>query len=359
MKHLHICTGANYVTVNGYIKLINSSFNNEDHLFIIRDNVTNPLQQVSGYENVRFMPRAENEDFKELLSMMKEAGHIWFHSMGWNWHTQLKLLMHPAIMKKSSWVEWGADLYDWKRTEGRKLNVWLTNTVMKRWRQKVSSVVAIFPADEKVIHREFGDKVKVIHAIYSIYYHESLDENKPHSLKMNDSYNILVGHSAVRNCHHFECFDALSKFKNENIMLHIPLTYGDMDYAKEVQEYARKIFPEEKLHFIMENIPLDDYVKFLWQIDAGVFKCYRQIALGNICKLLYMCKKVWLPKGSLMHDCFTEKETEIYDFDDIPSLTFEEFSKPALSTEPSAYMQGRMIKENVVKQWDDAFEGRW
>lgn len=43
IKHLHICTGANYVTVNGYTKLINENFDPDEHLFIVRDNADNPL----------------------------------------------------------------------------------------------------------------------------------------------------------------------------------------------------------------------------------------------------------------------------------------------------------------------------
>ncbi len=356
IKNLHISTGANYVTVNGFTKLINENFDPDDHFFIVRDEKTNPLQQVSQFDNVLFMPRADTEDFRELLTYMKRAEHVYFHSMGFGWRFQLQMLLRPQIMKKTTWIEWGADLFDWKRTDGQKIATAVVNKITKTWREKVASVVVIYPADEKVYRESFNPDMKIFHAIYSLYYHEDMERSKPEVFLNDGLCHVLVGHSAVKNCHHFECLEALSHFKDEKIVLHIPLTYGDMAYRDEVIAFARERFPEEKLDFILENMPLDDYARFLWNVDVGVFKVYRQIALGNICKLLYMCKKVYLPKGSLMYDCFTEKETEVYDFGAIKDMTFDEFSAPCKNQTPSDYMMGRMTKERVLDDWRKVFE---
>lgn len=89
--------------------------------------------------------------------------------------------------------------------------------------------------------------------------------------------------------------------------------------------------------------------------DIGIFKVYRQIALGNICRLLYMTKKVFLPAGSLLYDYYKENETEVYDCDKISDMTFEEFSKAPLSTEPSKCIKERMTQEKVIEQWANVF----
>jgi len=355
LKYLHICTGANYVTVNGFTKLINENFDPSEHLFLISDQESNPLQKVSKYENVVFLPNADTENIEELFKYMAVCNHIFFHSMGFSWRFQKRMLKDKALMRKSTWVEWGADLFDWKTANKNKIKEIIVNGVLKSWRKNVGSVVCIFPADEKIYREQFGNKTKIFHAIYSLFYHEDMDRTRPTILKPDDNIHVLVGHSAVKNCHHFECLDSLGHFAKEKIVLHIPLTYGDMEYRDEVIEYAKKLFPEEKLDFIMDNVPLDEYVRFLWTVDIGVFKVYRQIALGNICKLLYMCKKVYLPKGSLMYDCFLDKNTEVFDFDTIKDLSFEEFSKPGSLDKPSDYMMGRMTKDRVISQWKDVF----
>lgn len=356
IKNLHICPRANYVTVNGYIKLINENFNPEDHLFLVIDSPCNPLQKVSDYNNVIFLPDDDKSWQKKLFKYAKDAIHVYFHSMSYSWLFQAKLLARPQIMKKSTWVEWGADLYDWKRSYGSNFRKKITDIILKKWRTSVSSVVFIYPADEKTYRKEFSETVPGFHAIYSLFYHEDMYRTKPEKPLSDGKIHVLIGHSAVKNCHHFECFRALEHFRENNIMLHIPLTYGDMAYKEEVIKKAREIFPEEKLDFILENVPLDKYVTFLWNIDIGVFCVERQIALGNICKLLYACKKVYLPKGSLMYDCFTEKNTEVYDFNEIESESFEDFSRPCVNKEPSEYMKGRMTKQNVLDQWKTVFD---
>lgn len=356
IKNLHICPRANYVTVNGYIKLINENFNPEDHFFLVIDTEENPLQKVSQYNNVVFVPDTKKNWEKTVFGYAKKAVHVYFHSIGYAWTFQAKMLLKPWLMKKSTWIEWGADLYDWHRSYGNPIRRKITDFILKKWRKNVASVVFIYPADEKVYRREFSKTTPGFHAIYSLFYHEDMYRTKPEKPLSDGKLHVLVGHSAVRNCHHEECFDALAHFKDENIVLHVPLNYGDMSYRDEVMKKAREIFPEEKLDFILENVPLDEYVTFLWNVDVGVFCVERQIALGNICKLLYACKKVYLPKGSLMYDCFTEKETEVYDFNEIKNETFEEFSRPCKNKEPSDYMKGRMTKENVLSQWKTVFD---
>ena len=41
--------------------------------------------------------------------------------------------------------------------------------------------------------------------------------------------NILIGNSATETNNHIEVLDLLSKFKNEDIKIYVPLSYGDME----------------------------------------------------------------------------------------------------------------------------------
>ncbi len=356
IKHLHLMTDSNYVTVNGFTTLINENFDKEEHFFIVRDTAENPKQQISKYDNVLWLPEAQGKDFPVLLSYLKAAEKIYWHSMGWYWKTQLKMLLRPSIMKKSVWVEWGADLFSWRRTDGNPVVRALVNFVHKQWRCRVASVVAIFPTDEKVYREQFNKKMPVKHAIYSVYPRKMIDDQKPEQFKNDGITRILVGHSATPSCCHEPVLNSLAHFKDEPVMLYIPLTYGEAEYAEKVKEQALSLFGPEKVTFITENMPLWDYVHFLWDIDIGIFKVYRQIALGNICRLLYMTKKVYLPSGSILYDYFTDADTEVYDCDKIADMSFEEFAAKPINTEPSDYIMERMTLEKVIEQWRRVFE---
>ena len=356
IKYLHLMTDSNYVTVNGFTALVNDNLNANEHFFIVRDTKDNPRQQIDKYDNVLWLPEAQGKDFPVLLGYLKKAEHIYWHSMGWYWKTQLKMLLRPSIMKKSTWVEWGADLFNWRRTDGNRIVRALVNLVHKLWRCNVESVVAIFPTDEAVYREQFSKKVPVMHAIYSVYHHSLIDEQKPEQLRNDGVTHILVGHSATPLCNHIDVLDSLAKFKDEAIMIHIPLTYGETEYAERVKARALELFSPEKVHFLTENMPLWDYVHFLWDIDVGIFKVYRQIALGNICRLLYMTKKVYLPSDSILYRYFTDADTEVYDCDKIAEMTFDDFAAKPEMTEPSAYIQERMTLEKVIAQWQRVFD---
>lgn len=355
IKYLHIMTAANYTTVNGFTKLVNGHFGTKEHFFVVRDVPANPAQSIGEFENVCWLPNAESTESGILFSYIARAEHVFWHSMGWQWKTQLKMLLHPAYMRKSTWIEWGADLFSWKRTDGNPVTRAIVNRIHRQWRTHVSSVVAIFPTDEKVYRDTFHAKTPVFHAMYSVYHPSLIDAQKPASPRTDGVLHILVGHSATPSCHHMEVLDSLAHFKDEKIRLYIPLTYGEMDYAEAVKKKAVAIFGD-KVHFLTENMPLWDYVHFLWDIDVAVFKVYRQIALGNICRLLYMTKKVYMPRGSLLYDFFDGTGTEVYDSDRIEEMTFAEFAQKPRMTEPSQYIMERMNMEKVAAQWGAVFE---
>ena len=192
-------------------------------------------------------------------------------------------------------------------------------------------------------------------ATYSVYRHSQIDDQKPEKFHDPSLTNILVGHSATPLCNHIGILESLAKFKDENIHIYIPLSYGDEAYAQQVITRATEIFGDKAI-FQMKNMPLWDYVHFLWDIDIAIFKVYRQIALGNICRLLYMTKKVYLPKGSLLYNYYEENDTEIYDCDVISQMTFEEFTAKPKMTEPSECIKERMNRGAVIDQWKNVFE---
>ena len=98
----------------------------------------------------------------------------------------------------------------------------------------------------------------------------------------------------------------------ENVEIHLPLSYGNggtdhiNDYPRMVEEYAKILFPN-KVKVLKKLISKWDYDVFLSTIDIAILGAPRQNALGNIIRLLYMGKKVYLAPDNPLFYFLKEK----------------------------------------------------
>lgn len=354
IKYLHIWNGSNYATINNFTILINKNFDPKEHFFVVRDTPENPKQEISKYRNVAWLPHAEGIEYSVFLAYLEAADHIFWHAVGWNFRTLFRVLLHPSIMKKSYWVEWGADLYHWRREE-KGLRHKIVNKINETWRKKIRGAIMIFPADEAVFVSQFGEEIPVLHAGYVAFPCDKTEKLRPVETGEKRPLSILLGHSATPKCNHLEMLEKLSKYRDEDIVIHIPLSYGDAGYAGTVEKKAEELFPQEKLHIMKEPMALPDYIGFLWTVDVAVFDVYRQIALGNIEQLLYMRKKVYLPRDSILGKYYTDNDTEIFDTSLIGEESFEEFAKNDTRKDPPECVVKHLSERSVITQWKVVF----
>ena len=353
IKYLHLFNGSNYATINSFVKMINKNFDPKDHFFVIRDTDENPKQEVSKYRNVAWLPHAEGIEYSVFLNYLHAAQHIFWHAVGWNFRTLFRVMLHPSVMKKSVWVEWGADLYNWRR-EQKGLRHRIVNSINEKWRRKVKAAVVIFPTDEEVFVKQFGDEIPILYAAYVAFPCDKTELLRPEE-KKEGPLSILLGHSATPNCNHLKMLDKLASYKDEDVLINIPISYGDKDYAEEIVKKARSIVPEEKLNIMRDPMPLADYISFLWTVDIGVFDVYRQIALGNIEQLLYMRKKVFLPKESVLGRFYAENDCECFDVDKIGEMSFEEFAENKTNKEVPECIIKHLSEKSIIAEWKVVF----
>ena len=120
-------------------------------------------------------------------------------------------------------------------------------------------------------------------------------------------------------------FKKLKKYRNENIEIICPLSYGcDGDeYRSIVIKAGKKIFGS-KFKPLVEFMPKYDYYKLLSEASVCVYCNNRQQAMGNIFVALATGSRVVLRKDTSMWDHFTSSGFEITDIDMLDIISFDE-----------------------------------
>lgn len=357
MKAIHLMKEEKFT--KGICEFYNNFFNNGLHeiCYLIKSskseinhNISIPQQElIKGEEKFMYYLR--------FIKIIKRYDYVIVHSM-MTLDNYMKLLLLP-YHKKMIWIEWGADLYDWEPKGKCKF---LTKRINRILREKCFRVICIFPPDVDYYKLTFEkSKAKVFYAPYqtsTIGKQYLFHLNNPIQRKEGSPIHILVGHSATRQINHLAILEKLHSFANENILISIPLSYGDKEYAQEVIKKAKSLFSIQKLNFLVNFLSEDDYYLFLNSIDIAIFETDRQIALGNIIPLILQGTKVFLKDNSVMYEYFLENGVPIQKTEDINKVSFSEFICCKQIPDTSKYnlfVNNFVNTDYVVSLWKKAY----
>jgi hypothetical protein len=112
--------------------------------------------------------------------------------------------------------------------------------------------------------------------------------------------DILLGNSATRTNNHLEAFRLLDQFEHDARTIRVPLSYGNMHYAKYVQAKGNEIF-NGNLKAIRGFLPLNEYIKTIRSCGIVVMNHYRQQAMGNTTTMLWLGSKVYLNESNTFY----------------------------------------------------------
>lgn len=357
IKHLHIMTNSNYAVVKNYIRFINEEFNTKEHVFLIRDSQDNMSHDLKGVKNIIWLPNAENQERNKMFFYLKSAEHIYWHYMQWTTVTQLLVLLHPSIFRKSTWIAWGADLYNWEK-ENKTIKVSIRNFIMYLVRARLRCFVGIFPPDIEFFKKKFKSKAKTYYAPYVDGLYNPIYKKEINLLREknnNSCVNILVGHSATKVLNHIETLECIYKFKDENIKIYLPLSYGNMQYGDQVEEKAKSLFGDKVVCF-RKMMSKENYMEFLSTIDIAIFNTTRQIGLFNIQPLIYMQKKIFINSESAMYDYYRSIGIKICDYKLIKKSNFDSFTNKVNMSSGKQYIELYIKnKDKMIEMWSKVF----
>lgn len=345
-----------------YSHFISTFFKQERHEFITNtagyNNIT--FSNNDGDANIIMFLRSENirkplQFIKRTVQTLREMDKsklIIVHSF-----TGVDLLyfcMSPHLLKKTVWVIWGYDLYDYRSRKNSlysRIHFLVKSQVIK----KIPYVVARTP-DYNLLQKWYKSKAELL-LVEPLYTNGEFESSKL-TIKNDTStpIKITLGNSATKTNHHLEALDILSKYRNENLHLYIPLSYGDMEYAEIVKKRAKEIFGT-KVTILDKFMGQDEYNKHLSQMDIGIFNIDRQQALGNISYLLATGTKIYLDSASPLWEIFDGFSFQVHSVSDILSEDFDAFTSLDIYelTYNSEHAKEIYSEKHSVECWNRVF----
>jgi hypothetical protein len=144
--------------------------------------------------------------------------------------------------------------------------------------------------------------------------------------------------------------DKLETYKQEDIKIYAPLSYGNPDHAKRVIQEGKKRFGDKFIP-LTEMIPFQEYIEFLGLIDIAIFNHKRQQAMGNTITLLGLGKKVYMRTDVTQWQFFQSHGMVVFDIE-----TFKPKPMPKESVQAnSLYTKDYFSKQNYQQQLSEIF----
>ncbi len=283
--------------IPNFIEFVDKYFGRENHKYVL---ITSEKYEYGLKEehDVEFL-HTNDDIFTTLVNYMNKAEKILLHGL---WREKINIILekNPSFLKKSFWIMWGGDFYfPEKQSELQKYMI-----------ENVPYLVTGTKGEIDYVRNNYNAKGEHIEAFV---YTSNLFKNIKSSPKIVDKTRILVGNSSTETNQHFEVFNKLEIYKNENIEIFVPLSYGDFKYGMQVMKVGYEIFGD-KFKPIIDYMNEQDYYKFLSTIDIGIFNHNRQQGMGNIITLLGMGKKVYMNPEVTTYEMFIDKNIKVDSF---------------------------------------------
>ncbi|MCI8546227.1 MAG: TDP-N-acetylfucosamine:lipid II N-acetylfucosaminyltransferase [Clostridia bacterium] len=356
MNILHVFSFGNQQYTDAMIKFQSKYFNDINHKFIFTGNKESASDYIKSREDINYIP-LNRTLYKNIKKISKKYDFIIMHSLIQEHIFALKTLFSAALRSKLIWIVWGKDLYSWKKLYTKNIFVniqrLIFNSLGKYYRSHLKLVVSD-ECDKEYYSSEFGvyQKQMFFSALNPLGYDtELIDSLKPNVF--DENLRIMIGHSTAPELNHIETINNLKKINlPTNTKYIFPLCYGYKEIGDEVSEYAIQVFGKNA-EIYRDKMSIENYIKLLWSVDCAIFHTNRQIGLGNIYMLMYMGKKVFFPKNSVLDIYFKKRGITTFNSNNLDTHLF---SKKNVYTERESMFINDIISiDSYYKNWTNIY----
>jgi len=335
----------------GYIEFMREYFRNYEHRFILlRDGDELQLEKT---EDILFIEQYDdlfsNREINDILCICDKV----IVSGVWNMLDAL-YKCGKVILNKTYFHFWGGDFYRY-RSIPYKPSQWKERKnkfLLKRCMKQAAGVINLIEDDYSELKRIMKIKdVKHFVAPMCKNPKEDIDYSMYRNIpKEDDIIRILVGNSATVHNQHQEILEILERFKEEKIVLYCPLSYGWKEYGDSIIELGKRLFGDKFIP-LTEQMPKDEYVKFLATCDIGIYNNNRQQAMGNISILARLGKKVYLRDDTAMWSHFEKIGYRFNKINELKDATIEEIAAYSEDTKSHNVMARENYEKQMIVLW--------
>lgn len=346
MKITHIFKNTNQKFYEPYIKFISKNFNHKNHYFYIEHYSSNTTKE-SYVNNMEYVSKIQ---YIKLIKSMYTSERIIIHAL-MSPRLILILFLQPWLLNKCYWVIWGGDLYYRvmrKKTIRSNVYEYLRKSVIK----KIGGFITHIKGDYELAKKWYGVKGQYY---YSFMYPSNL--YKEYFLNKNsdptDRRYVQIGNSADPSNNHLEILEKLQTYKDMNIEIICPLSYGDRNYAEAVVDFGKKVYGNKFLP-ITDFMPFDKYLNLLAKVDVAIFNHKRQQAMGNITTLVGLGKKVYIREDITTWQFCIDHGIKVYSSTDGFEDLFEEMDEEIKQNNINN-VKRKFSEEKLIKDWKKIF----
>lgn len=346
-KILHVCNLDKFIPP--FIDFVEENFDLDEHLFWLNcDHKLYPVEQASSVYKVQKGKINKIRGYLKLVKQMHQAEKIILHGL-FNTKVVLLLWVMPWLLKKCYWGIWGGDLYRYQL--GKKDYKWHVREFFRRpVIKQMGHLVTYIPGDVELARQWYGAQGKYCECL--MYLSNMVNPEVLKETEQNNKYagqlSVLVGNSADPSNNHLEALEKLLPYREQDVKIYVPLSYGDQGYAQKVIEQGSDWFGD-KFVPITSFMTFDKYLSFLKGIDIAIFNHKRQQAMGNMITLLGLGRKVYIRSDVTPWAFFKEKGIKVYDVANIDLL------KPELNQENQERVENYFSYKNYKKQLVELF----
>lgn len=353
---IHILTSENVYHIN-LIQFIERNFSTRNHKFIFRSK----RYTRSNYKETTLIDSKSN--FISLLFFLPQligAKKIYIHYLPYGPSLPFWAL-YSIFSNKLVWIYWGGDIYAYKE-KGISYKHRFYEFCRKIIIKNLKNISGFLHEDFEVIKKVYNTNADYTKIIYPLPVDFSILEQKIKEAhpKADSIISILAGNSADPSNNHLELFSIIEKYKDEEIQIICPLSYGqDKAYVSRVLKEGERIFGDKfrpLLHFLSPS----EYSKVLQKVDVAIMNHERQQGLGNLISILWLRKKVFVRSDTTSFSYFKSEDIAVWDTLDIKNQTFESF----ISINPNDAIKNKTLVLNVFSEhhykelWNNVFSLR-
>lgn len=365
MRCLHLMPMNSSINVD-LIHQINRHFPPEEHLFVL----SAARDDTRDIPNCTVAPDHFHVQF--LNQNHAQYDIIFLHSLFYSPNELLALRDEAA--QKIIWCVWGHDLYSVHRkkqyTPGERirecwhflkklgrfthLRIYLKQRKVVRKVRQFRCVLIGYPYDRVRLFKKYGKKLPVEIAPYFSSFDKAdmaalLDQKR---LTSHNGFHVLIGHCGFHFIEHEACLQKLAAYRNENIHIHMVLSYGaSPDEARRIRETAYRLFREDQITIIEDMMPKEEYHRYLSEMDAAIFPYTHQSGVFNTVLLSYLGTKMYFSPEGVLYRGFREMGLPVFDCTAIGRIDYADFCRPAGDPDRNSPMYDIYNNAKNVERW--------